>query len=86
MKDSQGHEYGDLLKFQHDHLVIWAEKLRPQLAREISEYVRKHNREANGPTQRHQVFRGQDIVQIVIDWPNLHPAYPPIKDDESDLI
>ena len=86
MKDNQGHEYSDLLAHQMKHLDLWAGRVRPNFMKPIAEYVLKHNVEANDSNQRHRVFRGQDIVQIIMDWPNLNLAYPPVKDDPRDLI
>ncbi len=84
MKDNLGLDYADLLAHQLRHLDTWAERLRPQFFKPIAEYILKHNVEANGPDQRHRVFRGQDIVQIILDWPNLNNAYPPVNDDSPE--
>jgi hypothetical protein len=46
------------------------------LLNDVVEYVRLHNAPANDDKSSHKVFRGQDIVQIIMDWPELKPCYP----------
>ena len=86
MKDRRGHEYADLVEIQKDHLTMWSTRLRKELFNAVAEYVIARRIEASDPEQKHQVFRGQDLIQIIMDWPNLNPVYPPIKDDASSLI
>lgn len=85
-KDRLGLEYSELLQIQGRHLTIWKERLKPAVFGPVADYVHAKNVEANGPEQKHQVFRGQDLIQIIMDWPELNPAYPPIKDDATSLI
>lgn len=75
-RDRYGLEYSDLLVCQKQHLQIWTGKLLPEVATEIAEYVTTHNKQA-GLDGKHQVFRGQDIIQLVLDWPTPGPGYPP---------
>ena len=76
-KDKHGHVYSDLIALQNMHFAIWQDRLVMPLLNDVVEYVRKHNRQANDDTQAHQVYRGQDLVQIIMDWPELKPCYPP---------
>jgi len=76
MKDKNGHEYKDLIAFQNAHLAIWQTRLVMPLLNDVVEYVRLHNAPANDDKSSHKVFRGQDIVQIIMDWPDLKPCYP----------
>lgn len=81
---SNGYPHNDLLAIQKVQLAMWKDRLRPDLFKEVSEYVRSHNnRDTNF------VLRGQDIVQVIMDWPNLSPAFPPRIQPEtqpSDII
>lgn len=77
MKDKNGHDYAELLAIQTMQLQgIWSDRLVDKLYDEVSEYVRAHNEEANSPLTYHRVLRGQDLVQIIMDWPELKPCYP----------
>ena len=76
MKDKNGHEYKDLIAFQNAHLAIWQDRLVRPLLNDVTEYVRRHNTSALDDKRVHQVFRGQDLVQIIMDWPELKPCYP----------
>lgn len=83
IKDRVGYEFDELVAIQTKHLDSWAGKLIPQFHAEICAYVRKNNRPAATPEDKHYVLRGQDIVQVMIDWPNLTTVYPPIKPPEA---
>jgi len=89
-KDRNGLEYADLVKIQGQHLALWREKLKPALIGPVADYVVSKNTEANDPEQKHRVFRGQDLVQIIMDWPDINTAvYPPIHEEPAaaaDLI
>ena len=84
MKDKQGHEYSELTALQMAQLRgIWSDRLVPKLYDEVTDYVLRHNRQANGPEQTHYVLRGQDLVQIIMDWPETKPCYPsPVLEEE----
>ena len=62
--------FTEALGFQTQHLKNWESKLRSELFKEISDYVVSSNDEAKG-----RCYRGQDIVQIILEWPNLSPCY-----------
>ena len=85
MKDRHGHEFADLVAIQQTHLDHWGTKLRREVYGHVSSYVLETNQEATSPEQAHRVFRGQDLVQIILDYPELSAAYPPRK-TTSDLI
>jgi hypothetical protein len=69
--------FTEALGFQTQHLKNWESKLRPELFKEISDYVVSSNDEAKG-----RCYRGQDIVQIILEWPNLSPCYAtPVERD-----
>jgi hypothetical protein len=76
MKDKHGSEFKDVVAIQEGHLKMWSTKLVTFVYQEVSDYVRKHNLPATDDTKSHQVFRGQDLVQIIMDWPDLKPCYP----------
>jgi len=76
MKDKHGLEFKDLVALQNMHFAIWQDRLVMPLLNDVVEYARKHNVPAIDATKAHQVFRGQDLVQIIMDWPDLKPCYP----------
>ena len=77
MKDKNGHEYNELLAIQRMQLQgTWQGRLNDDLFCAVSIYVVSHNTAANDDKSAHRVFRGQDIVQIIMDWPELRPCYP----------
>lgn len=77
MKDKQGLDYKELCAFQLAQLQgIWSDRLKDDLYDAVSDYVILHRREAQDDKHNHQVFRGQDLVQIIMDWPELKPCYP----------
>lgn len=80
MKDSRGHEYQELLAIQQAHLDRWRLRVIMGVFKPVSEYVIRHNKEADDPAVQHRVFRGQDIVHILMFWPNLGSAYPPTEE------
>ena len=86
MKDRLGMEYGEAVRIQQQHLTLWSERLKLPSYNAVAEYVLKHNRVAENEHQAHHVYRGQDIVQIILDWPELKPMYPAVKDDPMELI
>ena len=69
--------FSEALRFQIQHLKNWEAKLRPELFKEISDYVISSNNEDLG-----RCYRGQDIVQIILEWPKLSPCYAtPVEQD-----
>ncbi len=76
MKDRHGHEYDILRTYQADQLRSWEARLQPKLHAEVSEYVLAQNKPADTENLSHQVFRGQDLIQIIMEWPNLGTYYP----------
>ncbi len=78
MRDAYSHDYAELLEFQRQHLAIWKEKLRPDVYKGIVKYCEATNRSANGPEQKHRVFRGQSLVALVLEYPDFNHAYLPI--------
>ena len=84
--DRVGLQYSMLLAIQENHLLIWQEKIPPALHTQIAAYVRKHNRQAPDNTEKHSVYRGQDLVQIILSWPRVEPAYPSVNDTGEDVI
>lgn len=86
MKDARGYEYEELTAIQENHLALWKTRLKHDLYAEVAAYVRDSNRAALSPEDRHRVFRGQDIVQIIMDWPNLIAVYPPSASQSASVI
>jgi hypothetical protein len=81
MIDKNANEYGALIAIQDAQLAIWGRRLLPELHAEIAEYVRLYNKSAPTPNDRHNVYRGQDLVQIIIDWPSPGGGYPQRGED-----
>ena len=77
MKDRAGFEYEELLRYQSEHLDQWQKILRPELFVVIAPYVLACNQPATSPEEKHRVYRGADLSQIIFTWPNLGPAYAP---------
>ncbi len=77
MKDRAGFEYSELVATQREHLARWHEVLRPAFFAEIKAYVVNANHETFSTEDKHRVYRGQDLVEIIRLWPNLSPAYQP---------
>ena len=70
--------YAEYLAIQREHLDLWATKLLPALASEVEAYVLACNRpaEEDSLTNKPRVFRGQDLVEIILQWPHLDSCYP----------
>lgn len=77
MKDIQGHEYEALLAFQKDQLAIWKTRLTPALFAEMQAYCLATNSPAKTEQAKHQVYRGGDIIGIIMQWPTLASYYKP---------
>ena len=79
MKDRLGLEYDFLVHLQSVQLDLWGTKLKPGLIEAISAYVRSHNRPAATEDAPHQVYRGQDVIEIIRQWPDVQSPYPPVE-------
>lgn len=77
MKDARGYEYQELLDLQDGQMRRWAEKLNAQVWKDLAPYVLACNRPAETPEDKHRVYRGQDLVQLILDWPNPGHGYEP---------
>ncbi len=77
MKDKNGYDYAELLAIQREHLAQWQPLLRPALFTEVKGYVLSTNHETFSTEEKHRVYRGQDLVEIIRTWPILSPAYEP---------
>lgn len=75
MKDKNGHEFSALEQIQAEHLVAWRSRLRGGFYADVYCYVVSANLPATDEKQVHRVYRGQDLVQIIMDWPDLKPCY-----------
>lgn len=73
---SDNTEYSTKLEYQTKHLAMWETRLQPQLFADVKAYVLSKNDPATG-----NCYRGQDIVQIIMQWPDLSPVYPPVGGD-----
>jgi hypothetical protein len=49
---------------------MWGAKLQPEVFEPVAEYVT-----ATNDVDRRRCYRGQDLVQIIMDWPELRPCY-----------
>lgn len=89
MKDRTGYEFAELVEVQTAHFNRLKDKLRPVVFNEVREYCLKTNKEARYPEAKHQVFRGQDIIQLVMDHPkfdfNVYPQ-PPKEETAEEMI
>ena len=77
MTDKYNLEYETCVEMQERDLRIWAKRLRSEIYAGVCHYVRRHNAEAPTAKDRHQVWRGQDLVEIITHWPEPAPTYPP---------
>ena len=86
MKDRNGHEYSELLALQTAHLAAWRPKLRGGVLADIVHYLDATNLPAPKAEDKHRVYRGQDLVQIILEWPDLSPAYATVEKPAEELI
>lgn len=83
MIDKFNLDFEDLVAMQEEHLKVWRRKLIVSVHVPVTNYVREHNRVAPTAHDRHQVFRGQDLIEIIRLWPEPEKSgYPPIKAEE----
>jgi hypothetical protein len=75
MKDRAGYDYNELVAMQREHLAIWQPRLRPALFDEVRAFVLSINRQAPRDEDKHRVYRGQDLIEIIRTWPDLSSAY-----------
>ncbi len=80
--DRCGYSYSDLIEFQAVHLDAWAKKIRPEFMSPIREYILSNNCPAPTPAEKHRVWRGQDIIEVIYHWPRIAPAFPPIASED----
>lgn len=85
MKDKHGHDWDALVAIQKDQMYGWSLRLKPEVAAKVSDYLINTNLPANDKGT-HRVYRGQDIVQIIMDWPDLKPCYAPNNSNPQDLL
>lgn len=81
MVDKTGIEYVEAVNTQLEQVLQWQSKLRAEIYHDFSTYVFIHNRPAVTANDKHQVFRGQDLLQILLAWPNPGPCYPQRGED-----
>lgn len=77
MNDARNYSFDELTAIQERHLALWKSRLKHDLYAEVSAYVRQCNRAAVSSDQLHRVYRGQDIVQVIMDWPTPGSGYEP---------
>lgn len=80
--DAQGLDYDLLLQIQQSHLVIWRLRIIPALFEQVREFVLSQNREARDGQPKHRVYRGQDLIEILRQWPDLDAVYRPVVEPE----
>lgn len=86
MKDKHGNDFTELGEVQLVQLLQWQGRLTSKLYCEVADYVLTSRQPAATPNDVHRVYRGQDLVQIILDWPNLSPAYAPRPSKVEELI
>jgi len=89
--DAQGLDYETLLNIQKAHLAIWSLRIVPAMFAQVKEFVLSQNQEARESQPKHRVYRGQDLIEIIRQWPDLDAVYKPTLEPEtkvspSDLI
>ncbi len=73
--DRYGHSFKELTDIQSDQLHRWGTRLITRVTYEVWAYLKSTNLPATDEKQVHRVYRGQDLVQIIMDWPDLKPCY-----------
>jgi hypothetical protein len=87
MTDKNGYDYETLIAMQNANLHLWATKLIISVNIPVANYVRSMNRMAPTPNDKHVVFRGQDIIAIIVAWPHYEKAgFPPAPKAGEDFI
>jgi hypothetical protein len=87
MTDKYNLDFEDLVAMQEREMTEWRKKLMPQYHHPVTSYVREHNVEAATPQDKHVVFRGQDLIEIIRTWPEPEKSgYPSRKKAGSDFI
>jgi len=72
--DKYGHTYKELLAIQTEHLALWKKLLRPEIHRELEREVLAANSPAESTAVKHNVPRGQDLIELIRTWPSWVPA------------
>lgn len=83
MKDRRDYEYKDLLAAQKAHLLNWKLRLIPKIYDAVEEYVLRCNLEA-GLDGKHRVYRGQDLIEVIRQWPTLDISFEPVHPPEPE--
>lgn len=83
MKDRHGFTFEELVEIQTADLAKWERLLRPEIYEGVCAYVQATNQRAASADDKHRVFRGQDLVGIIREWPHLSAIWPeaPTADD-----
>lgn len=80
-------DYDDLLAQQEEHLRVWRLKVRSEIGVQVGNYCREQNSPAATANDKHRVFRGSDIAEIIKLWPTPESGgYPPRKKEGSDFV
>lgn len=72
MKDRTGMEFNELVAIQREHLQSWYPKLKTDVFNDVTTFCAATRREARTPDDKHTVYRGQDIVQLIMEWPTFN--------------
>ena len=86
MKDKHNHDYEELLSIQAQQIRNLERVIKAEIIGALTPYILRHNRKAETANEAHLLYRGQDLVQMVMSYPDLTPCYPPLKDDGEDLV
>lgn len=84
--DRGGHRYETLLEFQSKQLALWEKLLDAMVHAGVSEYVKSVNKQADSTEEKHQVIRGQDLIQVIMDYPQIPFAFPNPAEDAFEVI
>lgn len=74
--DRKGFFYANLVDTQTKQLWHWDMRIIAEFRKPIRDYVTARNKPAANSEGVHKVWRGQDIVDIIYNWPHTAPCYP----------
>lgn len=86
MTDRTGMSYEELLKIQEIHLTLWKTRVRADFMKEIEQYLLATNQPAVDPLDKHRVFRGQDLIELIRTWPDINPVAYPAKQSSAEAL
>jgi hypothetical protein len=83
--DRLSHDYEELLAVQAQHFNNLRRFIKPEILQPVVAYAKATNRPAEVTVSAHRVYRGQDLIQLVMQWPDL-TCYAPMPTAEEELV